>query len=491
MDQSIPTEPVSAGQLAALKRSGRVGVGLKSIYGLGNTVDGMSAYVFGTFLFFYLTAVCGLSGSLAGVALFLALAIDAIADPLIGSISDNSGSRFGRRHPFMVASALPIAIMFGLLFSIPSALTGWALFGYITAMIIGLRIALSLFNVPYVAMGAELSDDYAERSSIVVFRILFTVLATLAATTLGFGVFLKGAALIHRAAYSPLGWTCGAIMGGAALTATLGTLGARGRLHPATPNQGSVLTRFAAEIIEVFRNPSFRILFLAAVIFFVAQGVGGTVGLHANKYFWRLPTSVIQSLGYAVAAGLVVGLPVSFLMGRFLEKRTAVMIGLLVIVGCQCIPATAQILGVMPQGEALHWILIVNTMLAYAMITVALVAFQSMAADAADEHEHIFFARREGLFFAGLSFASKAAAGGGTLIAGICLDLVGFPSDVVAHGGEHLAISHATYVGLGIIHGPVAGIGTLIAAALLLGYRLDRRAHARLLEELGVRRAAG
>ncbi len=467
-----------------------MGVGLKTIYGSGNVVDGMSTYVFGAFLFFYLTAVCGLSGSQAGVALFLALVIDAVADPLIGSISDNSGSSFGRRHPFMIASALPVAIMFGLLFSIPAALSGWPLFGYITAMIIGLRIALSLFNVPYVAMGAELSDDYAERSSIVVFRILFTVLATLAATTLGFGVFLKHG-LIGRAAYAPLGWTCGAIMGGAALIAALGTLGARSRMHPAAPNLEPALKRFGMEIVEVFKNPSFRSLFLAAVIFFVAQGVGGTVGLHANKYFWRLPTSVIQSLGYAVAAGLVVGLPVSFFMARFLEKRTALMIGLLVIVGCQCLPTTFQLAGIMPQGAALHWILIVNTMIAYAMITVTIVALQSMAADAADEHEHLFFARREGLFFAGLSFASKAAAGGGTLIAGVCLDLVAFPSDVAAHGGEHLVISHATYVGLGIIHGPVAGIGTLIAALVLLGYRLDKRAHASLLAELGVRRAAG
>ena len=491
MNQTVPAEPQSAGQQAAQKRSGRVGLGLKTVYGSGNVVDGMSAAVIGSFMFFYLTAVCGLSGSLAGVAAFLALSIDAVADPLIGSLSDNSGSRFGRRHPFMLASAFPIAIMCGLLFSIPAGLSGWPLFGYITAMIIGLRVSLSLFIVPYVAMGAELSDDYAERSSIVVFRIIFTVLATLAVTKLGFGVFLAGAGgLIHRAAYSPFGWTCGAIMGGAALFATLSTLGARDRLHPATPNHGSALTRLMFEVVEVFKNPSFRALFLAAVIFFVAQGVGGTVGLHANKYFWHLPTSVIQSLGYATAAGLVVGLPISFVMGRFLEKRTAVMIGLMVICGCQFTPTVLQLAGMMPQGETLHWILIGNTVLAYAMITLSLVAFQSMAADAADEHEHLYFARREGLFFAGLSFAAKAAAGGGTLIAGVCLDLVGFPSDVAAHGGEHLAVSHGTYVGLGVIHGPVAGIGTLISAAILIGYHLDRKTHARLLGELAERRDA-
>ena len=409
------------------------------------------------------------------------------------------------RSIFYVGGGLPLLLLPLLLLFLPESRAfraaaslakqralapGGALFGDITAMIIGLRVSLSLFIVPYVAMGAELSDDYAERSSIVVFRIIFTVLATLTATKLGFGVFLAGpGGLIHRAAYSPFGWTCGAIMGGAALFATLATLGARDRLHPATPNQGSALTRLMFEVVEVFKNPSFRTLFLGAVIFFVAQGVGGTVGLHANKYFWKLPTSVIQSLGYATAAGLVVGLPISYAMGRWLEKRTAVMIGLLVICGCQFLPTTLQLAGVMPQGEALHSILIGNTVIAYAMITVSLVAFQSMAADAADEHEHLYFARREGLFFAGLSFAAKAAAGGGTLIAGICLDLVGFPSDVAAHGGEHLVVSQATYVGLGIIHGPVAGAGTLLAALLLVRYRLDRNTHAGLLAELGERRS--
>jgi GPH family glycoside/pentoside/hexuronide:cation symporter len=483
------TESLSAGQLAALKRRSRLGLGLKTIYGSGNLVDGMQSAILGSFLFFYLTAVCGLSGSLAGVSSFLALTIDAVADPLIGSLSDNSGSPWGRRHPFMIAAAVPLVVMLGLLFSIPSHLTGWPLFGYITLMTVGLRIAISLFNVPYVAMGAELSDDYAERSSIVVFRILFAVVATVAASGLGFGVFLKGSGgLINRAAYIPFGWTCGVIMLIGAVFATLGTLGARDRLHQVVRNREPAMRRLALEVVEVFRNPSFRTLFLAATIFFVAQGVGGTVGLHANKYFWKLPTWVIQWLGYATAAGLVVGLPISWVMGRTLEKRTAVMIGLGVISVSQFLPAPLQILGLLPPAPMLYWILIGNTVLAYAMITCSLVAFQSMAADAADEHEHLYGARREGLFFAGLSFAAKAAAGGGTLIAGICLDLVGFPSDVAAHGGEHIVIAPHTLIGLGVIHGPVAAVGTLIAASLLIGYHLDKKAHAQLLEELGRRR---
>jgi GPH family glycoside/pentoside/hexuronide:cation symporter len=480
----------SPAQAPSLDRGDRLNLRLKTLYASGSLVDGVNNTVLGTFLFFYLTAICGLSGALAGASSFAALAIDAVADPLIGSLSDNSRAKAGRRHPFMLASAAPIAIMFGLLFSIPTALGGWMLFAYITLITVGLRISLSLFNVPYIAMGAELSDDYAERSSIVVFRILFGVIATIAGVMLGYGVFLKGqGGLIDRAAYAPYGWTCGALMLAAAVLATLGTLHGRARLHEAAANDGEpLLRRFGVELIEVARNPSFRTLFLAATIFYIAQGVGGTVGLHTNKYFWKMPTKVIQAIALAPAAGLVIGVPISAVMARLIEKRTALIIGLAVVCACQVIPVTLQIMGLLPPAPTLYGVLIGVAVLGGAMITCCLVAFQSMTADAADEHEHLFGARREGLFFAGLSFAAKAASGGGAMIAGVGLDLVGFPSNVAAHGGEHLAITPQTLIGLGVLHGPVAGLGTLVAAVLLVGYRLDRLTHARLQAELRLRR---
>ena len=488
---TLSTERLGAVRAAALALQPRVGLGLKTLYASGALVDGISSTALSSFLFFYLTAVCGLSGSLAGVSAFVALGVDAVADPLIGSISDNGRSRWGRRHPFMIVSAVPIALMFGLIFSIPSALSGWTLFAYITLMSMGLRISLSLFNVPYVAMGAELTDDYAERSSIVVFRILFGVVATIAAVSLGYGVFLKGqGGLIDRAAYAPFGWTCGALMLVAALVASLATLHGRERLHAAIDAHGPSPRRFAGEVAQVFRNPSFRTLFFAATIFFVAQGVGGTVGLHANKYFWKMPTRVIQAMAIAPAFGLICGVPISAALARVLEKRTALMISLAVLCVCQAMPVTLQLAGLLPPAPALYGILLCVAALGGAMITCCLVAFQSMTADAADEHEYLFGARREGLFFAGLSFAAKAASGGGVLIAGVSLDLIGFPTDIAAHGGEHILIAPRTLIGLALVHGPVAAVGTLIAAGLLIGYRLGKREHAKLLEDLALRRAA-
>src|SRR5258708_36227038 len=115
---------------AELNRKTHLGTLAKTIYGSGALVDGMASTAINTFLFFYMTAVCGLSGSLAGASLVVALLIDSAADPLIGSFSDNTHSRFGRRHPWMFAASLPPLVPLGLLFSAPALPTGWPRFFY-------------------------------------------------------------------------------------------------------------------------------------------------------------------------------------------------------------------------------------------------------------------------------------------------------------------------------------------------------------------------
>ena len=84
--------------------SSKLSMVTKALYGTGQFVDSVSSTALATFLLFYLTAVCGLSGSLTGASLFVALAVDAFVDPFVGSISDNTSSRWGRRHLFMFAS---------------------------------------------------------------------------------------------------------------------------------------------------------------------------------------------------------------------------------------------------------------------------------------------------------------------------------------------------------------------------------------------------
>jgi GPH family glycoside/pentoside/hexuronide:cation symporter len=123
-----------------------------------------------------------------------------------------------------------------------------------------------------------------------------------------------------------------------------------------------------------------------------------------------------------------------------------------------------------------------------ALMASAAIAFGSMMADAADEHEHLFGARREGLYFAGWAFASKAATGGGTLLAGLLLQLINFPSDIAKQSTAAVVPEHAVTL-LGACYGIGSSLLTLCALLVTLLYRLDRKTHAAILSELGARRA--
>ncbi len=145
----------------------RVRLSIKLIYGSGQFAEGVKNAAFATFVLLYYNQVLGLSGTLAGLAIFIALCFDAITDPVVGSISDNFKSRWGRRHPFMYAAAIPMAFSFYFLFAPPEELSSGALFAWMTVFTVLVRGSMTLYYVPHLALGAELSDHYTERTSIV------------------------------------------------------------------------------------------------------------------------------------------------------------------------------------------------------------------------------------------------------------------------------------------------------------------------------------
>lgn len=122
-----------------------VGFLTKLAYGVGQVAEAIKNSSFELFLFFYYTQVLGLSGTLAGAALFIALCIDGITDPVIGSLSDGWRSRWGRRHPLMYISAIPLALCFYCLFAPPSGLEQPALFAWLTLFAVLVRFFMTLY----------------------------------------------------------------------------------------------------------------------------------------------------------------------------------------------------------------------------------------------------------------------------------------------------------------------------------------------------------
>jgi GPH family glycoside/pentoside/hexuronide:cation symporter len=241
---------------------------------------------------------------------------------------------------------------------------------------------------------------------------------------------------------------------------------------------------------EIFRNRSFLILFVGSLIYFIALGITNTLGLHNAKFFWKFSNATLQWLTIAGAAGSAAGIPLSSFLQRFIDKHKLLMITIFPTCAGQAIVPVLRIVGFLPAGGPglMVPIFVLLTLNGTAQVVIA-VAYYSMTADAADEHELIYRARREGLYFAGLGFSSKAASALGAFIAGVALDTIGFPSAIAAKGAN-FHIPWRTTVELALINGPGAYILMSSAAVLILFYRLDRAAHTRILDALSERRKA-
>jgi len=463
----------------------------KILFAFGDTMDGFNTTAIATFHLFYLTAVCGLSGSLAGASVFISLLIDGFVDPLIGSLSDNWHSRFGRRHPFLFVSIFPLVLTLGLTFSMPRSLTGFWLFVYATVVILIMRIAYSAFSLPFLAMGAELTSDYVERSRLIVYRVFFNTMAALLTTFLGYRVFMAGGTgLLNRAAYIPFGWSIAAMMGIGMLICAFGTLNQRYRLHSPARSSAPIGRRLIAEVIEIFRSRSFVVLFTVVLLFWISQGSAGVLALHAAKFFWKLPNEIIQYMAISTAMGGLAGIPMAGLIARLLEKRTVVAWTLIVNCAQQGLLPVMRIFHLLPDNGPLLYGILVGLVFVYGLSgAVSGIFFQSMMADATDEHELLFGSRREGLYFAGITLSAKSAIAVGALIGGVALDAIGFPRDLSQNISLALHLPAKAITELGIVAGPLPAVISVVTLVLLLAYRIDRSRQMDITQRLAQRRA--
>ena len=242
-------------------------------YGVGQLSDGVKQSAFTTFLFFYYNQVLGLSGSLAGMAALLALVVDAVTDPMIGQVSDRFDSRWGRRHPFMLAGAVPFGLAMVVLFSPPDGLGQSGLFLWMLGGAVGVRLMLTLFFVPHLSLGAELATDYHARTSLIGYRVFFTYSGILVTSVVGFSLFFPSPELypngmLDQSSYPGFGLFCGIMGSTAMLISVLGTWREIPKLSEPVIT-GAETTAWLA-FIDVFRTlklASFRILFAAILMF--------------------------------------------------------------------------------------------------------------------------------------------------------------------------------------------------------------------------------
>ncbi len=456
----------------------RVRLPTKFAYGVGQVADAIKVNAFEIFLFFYYNQVLGLSGTLTGLAIFLALCADAINDPVFGSVSDNLHSRWGRRHPLIYLSVLPAALAYFGLFSPPANLSDTGLFVWLLVFCIFLRTAVSLYHVPYQALGAELSNDYRQRSSLVAFRTTFGLLGAAGLVIISFSYFFRSSEGFTSGQLNPANYPSFALffaiaVGVSILISAMGTHHTIPYLYKPEPRTRRFhFGHIWHEFITSLNNHAFRVLILSLTLILVMVGIQNALTLHMLTYFWELPTAQIQLIIMAFILGQLAGVPfVGFLHSR-LERKWILIWGALWSMGFYLLPVTFRLLGWIPENgdQSIVVILVVSWLLSGMGSVQATVCAGSMIADISDDHELKTHRSQAGIFFGGFTLAVKASLGIGHAIAGIIVDLIHFPSD--AQPGQ---VEEEVLFNLGLLFGPITGVIGCVGIFSLVYYRLTRK----------------
>jgi Na+/melibiose symporter-like transporter len=464
----------------------------KLAYASGTVSFAVKDIAFGSFVLFYYVSVIGLSGKLAGLALLIAMIWDAVTDPIVGSISDNLRSKWGRRHPLMAISGIPLGISLFALFNAPDGLSQGGLFAWMLIICLLVRTFLTLFTIPYLALGAELSEDYQERSSITGLRTIFGWFAAIGLAAIAWQFIFTSDGItdgrLIKNNYYVYGIISFAII---AIFTTLSIITTAKHI-PDLPNGSDIPAKFSLlkilqDVLHALQNRNFRNLFYVMLTVGAAVGVMVALTTHMATYFWELTTSQIA------AQTLFTFIPIFFMLGVMkwlnerLEKHTILKICTFLWAANTLWLVSLRLLDLLPENGN-PWIF--RLILVQAFIsTVSTIWFQtissSVIADIGDEQEFLTHERQEGMFFAAQGFSIKFVTGIGSFAGGIILDVVRLPI-----GAAPGTVDPDIVFNLGLVMGPILTIFFVIPFLFARKISLTKARHDEVRQALLARHAA-
>lgn len=466
-----------------------VSIGRKVAYGFGSVAFGVKSNGFDYFFLIFYSQVMGVSAYLVSLALMIALIVDALSDPLIGYLSDNTRSRWGRRHPFMYAAAIPASVAYYFVWNPPAGLQGDALFPYIVTLAILVRTLITIYEIPSSSLVAEMSDDYDERTSMLSYRYFFgwtggtlmgafaTIFILVPTATISNGMF-------NVEGHGQVGAIAATVIFLAIMISALGTHKMIPDLKPPPPARQMSVGLIYREVFETLASRSFLALFLAALFGAVASGVSTTLSFYFSTFFWGFTTEQIGLISLSVVISALMAFFISPTISKRLgKKRGAITIGLMAFTVAPA-PIFLRLLGLMPEnGDPALFPLVLSII----VVDVALIiAYQtlsaSMIADLVEEAEIKTQRRNEGVFFASVTFVRKVTQGIGAAVAGVLLTISQFPV-----GATPDQVPESVLTTFGWLYVPVIfGLWMIMIACLSL-YSVDRKKHEANLETLAQR----
>jgi GPH family glycoside/pentoside/hexuronide:cation symporter len=452
----------------------RISWGTVFAYGAPGVAIGYMNLMLSLYVMKFATDVLLIAPAVMGVIFMVSRIWDAISDPIAGYLSDRTRSRFGRRRIWILASVVPIGATFVMVFAPPSGMSGSALNIWMTVAIVGFYSATTVMLVPHLALGAELSPSYHERSRLFGIRHAFFTFGSILAL---YSFYLlisaeqEGATAVRQSAFD------------LSLIASVAVLVlvfyAFVVLRERLDYQGRVNEKPFQAFGDVWRNPHARLLIIVTFIENVGSAAIGALTLYVAQYvIGAAQWAPIIILCYMIPSTLSV--PLWLPLSRRFGKIGLWMFSMLL---------TGFAFGTL---FALPFLESVPLKIGYTMCAAVLAGLAagcggtiapSIQSDVIDYDEYTTGERKEGSYFAAWSFVFKGATGVMLGLTGFVLDAAGF----VPNEEQTMTVQ----VAMVTLYGLFPLVCYVIGAWLFRRFSLDEAEHQRIREVLDARAGAG
>ena len=415
-------------------------------------------YVVNYAFMFYMTDLLGVSAVVAGALIFGVRIYDMFADPLMGVISDHTRSRMGRRRPWMLAGGIISAAGCAMLFNAPAALLangGGMLAGWALVALLLYFTGYSMFAVPYMAMPAEMSTSFSERTRLLSARVFFVSISSLLGTAVTpqliktFGANLSG--------YGKTALIMATISLFAMLAAVVGTAGAR------ATEKSPLHVPLRQQFRLALANRPFFVLIACKFLLLMSMSALTTSLFYFVTYVLKRDFTTVAEIGLSQTLGMLISLPFWMWLGKRWQKQHIFMLA----AGIDALFLLGYLLAGPAEPVFILWARAAGVGF---FAGGALLMGQAMLPDTMEYDYRRSGLRREGTFSGLYSVVEKAGFAFGPLVLGITLSAFGY---VATKAGAPLVTQspetlRALYLGAAVI----PAVATLLCVPLLLAYTL-------------------